>query len=297
MVCALVASSVVMLFRGGAALSTLPGTPASTNASDHLDADMFANKNDLFPFTTAAEPSKNAGIVNIACPSGKTIVLPREGILLERGQKRILWCPNAKVGTSTIFSTFAYLNGEHSVSNSDARADGRQTSIHNLVQSGREKKLCDAMPFSFTVMRNPWDRVRSAYLDKINRVIFVPNHTHATFQQFLHAISKSDPVSMNAHWKPVSQRCVTAGPNRFSYSKVYKMERNFEESIAEAFAHLDIPKVRTRAMMEKLGRQNVGKEDHTIEARVKAYKDPDARKIIEEIYHDDIEVGGYEFKL
>jgi hypothetical protein len=262
---------------------------------------MFANKNDLFPFTTAAEPSKNAGIVNIACPSGKTIVLPREGILLERGQKRILWCPNAKVGTSTVFSTFAYLVGKYSastgqaISNGEARADGRQTAIHEIVQSGHEKELCDAIPFSFTVMRNPWDRVRSAYLDKVNRVVFVPNHRHATFQQFLNAISKSDPVSMNAHWQPVSQRCVTAGPNRFSYSKVYKLEEHFEESLAEAFAHLDIPKERTRAAMEQIGRQNVGESDHTIESRLKAYTNPVARKIIQEVYHDDIEVGGYEF--
>jgi hypothetical protein len=292
MVCALVASTVVMLFRGGAALSV-----ASTNASQDFYVDMLASENDLTPFTTNGQSSEPSRIVRISCPSGKTIELPRDGILLEYGQRRILWCPNAKVGTSTIFNTFANLVRERSASYNNARVDGQQASIHKIVESGHETKLCDAIPFSFTVVRNPWDRVRSAYLDKINRVTFVPNHRNATFEQFLHAISDSDPVNMNAHWKPVSQRCVTAGPHRFSYSKVYKMEENFEESIAEAFAHLGIPKGRTRATIENIGRRNVGKEDHTIEARVNAYKDPDARKIIEEIYHDDIEVGGYEFKL
>jgi hypothetical protein len=289
MFCALIASSVVMLFRGGAALSVLLVNQAPTNASDSLNAIT------VFPFTTEAQPSETAGIVRIACPSGKTIVLPHDGVLLEHGQKRILWCPNAKVATSTVFSTFAHLVGENSVSNGEARADGQQTAIHKIVESGHEKKLCDAIPFSFTVVRNPWDRVLSAYLDKVNRVVFVPNHTHATFQQFLNAISRSDPVSMNAHWMPVSQRCVTAGPNRFSYSKVYKLEEHFEETLAEAFAHLGIPKERTRAAMEKVGRQNVGESDHTIESRLKAYTNLEARKIIREVYHDDIEVGGYEF--
>jgi len=297
MVCALVASSVVMLFRGGVALSSVPAADVSTNASQDYYVDMFANKNELMPFTNDVQSSETSGIVRISCPSGKTIVLPHGGILLEHGQKRILWCPNAKVGTSTIFNTFSYLVREHVALNRNARADGQHSSIHKIVQSGHEQKLCDAIPFSFTVMRNPWDRVRSAYLDKINRVAFVPNHRHATFQQFLQAVSKVDPASMNAHWQPVSQRCVTAGPNRFSYSKLYKIEEHFEESIAEAFAHLGIPKVRTRAAMDTVGRRNVGQADHTIEARVKVYEDPDARKIIEEIYHDDIEVGGYEFKL
>jgi hypothetical protein len=286
-----------MLLSGGAAISTLPVKDALTTASQDIYPDMLANTNDLMPFTTTAQSSETNGVMNISCPSGKTVLLPHDGILLEYGQRRILWCPNAKVGTSTIFNTFANLVRERSASYTDARADSQQAKISKLVHSGHERKLCDGIPFSFTVTRNPWDRVRSAYLDKVNRVVFVPDHGNATFQQFLHAISKENPVSMNAHWQPVSQRCLTAGPNRFSYSKVYKIEKNFEESIAEAFAHLDIPKVRTRAMMEKLGRQNVGKEDHTIEARVKAYKDPDARKIIEEIYHDDIEVSGYKFNL
>jgi hypothetical protein len=281
-----------MLFRGGAALSV-----ALTNASQDFYADMLASENDLMPFTTNGQSSEPSRIVSVSCPSGKTIRLPRDGILLENGQKRILWCPNAKVGTSTIFNTFANLVRERSASYNNARVDGQQTSIHKIVESGHEQKLCDAIPFSFTVVRNPWDRVRSAYLDKINRVIFVPNHKHATFDQFLDAISKADPVHMNAHWKPVSERCVTAGPNRFSYSKVYKMEEHFEDSIAEAFTHLGIPKGRTRATMEQIGRRNVGKEDHTIEARLNAYNNPDARRIIEEVYHDDIEVGGYEFRL
>jgi hypothetical protein len=295
MACALIASSVVMLFRGGMALSTVPVDHESTNTSQYF-YDMLEEQGYL-PFTTDANPSENSGIVNISCHSGETIMLPRDGVLLEHGHKRILWCPNAKVGTSTIFSTFAYLVGKHGRSNSEAREHGQQTAIHKIVQSGHEQKLCDAIPFSFTVIRNPWDRVRSAYLDKINRVIFVPHQKKATFEQFLRAISKVDPLSMNAHWRPISLRCVTAGPNRFSYSKVYKMEKHFDESIAEAFVHLGIPKERTRAAMKKLGQQNVGEADHTIEARMKAYKNSHSRKIIQDIYHDDIEVGGYEFKL
>jgi hypothetical protein len=292
MVGALIASSVVMLFRGGAALSSVPLEKQWTNASQFFTADMFS-----MPFENNVHPSETNRLVSIACPSGKTITLPSGGILLERGQKRILWCPNAKIATSTIFSTFAYLAGYNAASNGEARADGRQTSIKNIVQSGQGKKLCDAIPFSFTVMRNPWDRVRSAYLDKVNRVVFVPGHEKATFHQFLHAISKSNPSSMNAHWQPVSERCATAGPDRFHYTKMYKLEHHFENSLVEAFAHLGIPKKHIREAIEKVGQQNVGESDHTIKSRLKAYPSDNTRKIIREIYHDDIEVGGYEFSI
>jgi hypothetical protein len=294
MICAFMASSVVMLFRGGAALSSVAVDQVLTKASEDFYDDVFASGPGL-RFESGARPSNTAKLVSIACPSGKTIMLPGNGILLERGEKRILWCPNAKAGTSSVFRTFAYLAGEQAVTNGEARADGRQTSIRNIIQSGHEKKLCDRIPFSFIVMRNPWDRIRSAYLDKVNRVVFVPGHRHASFHQFLHAISKSSPAAMNAHWQPASHRCVTAGPNRFNYTKMYKLEEHFEESLAEAFAHLGITKRRTREAIKKLGRQNVGESDHTIESRLTAYKDPDTMKIMQEIYHDDIEGGGYEF--
>jgi len=254
------------------------------------DADMSH-----MPFSSEKKAKAHEGVVSIACPSGKAIVLPPNGVLFEHGQKRILWCPNAKVATSTIFSTFAWLQGTYSASNSRARADGKLTSIHNLVQSGQAKKLCDGLPFSFTVVRNPWDRVYSAYLDKINRVAFVPNHKNATFQQFLHAIPKFNPTVMNPHWQPASEHCVTAGPNRFRYSKVYKLEKHFEESIAEAFGHLGYSEERIRAAMANIGRQNVGKSEHTTASRLKAYETPEARQIIRDVYRDDIEVGSYEF--
>jgi len=295
MVCTWIASSLVMFFRGGAALSIVPAEDALPNASQNLFAEMFKHKNDLIPFTSNAVPNENGGIWTISCPSGE-MKLPRDGVILEHRKKKILWCPNAKVGTSTIFSTFAYLAGERSASNSEARSHGRQTTIHKLVRSGREKSLCGAIPFSFTVLRNPWDRVRSAYLDKINRVIFVPGFKNATFKKFLHAVSKTDPRSMNAHWTPVSTRCATTGPNRFEYSKVYKLEKHFGESLAEAFAHLGFSAARTREAMEKFGQQNVGREHHTVETRKKAYRDREMHHIIRDIYRDDIELGGYEFR-
>ena len=292
----MIASSVLMLFRGGAALSSVRVEKTSTNALQDFDTDMFANKSEpLLKFTTGARGGDKDKLVSIDCPSGKTVTFPHDAILLERGPKRILWCPNAKVGTSTIYTTFAHLLGEHPSSPGEARSDGQQTSILNLLQEGHMNKLCTGITFSFTVIRNPWDRIRSAYLDKINRVIFVPGHGDASFNQFLMAISKTDPATMNAHWQPISHRCVTTGPNRFHYSKVYKLEEHFEESLEEVFTHLDIAKSRTRAAIEKIGRKNVGNSDHTLESRWEAYSDPVTRKVIPEIYHDDIEFGRYKF--
>jgi hypothetical protein len=231
---------------------------------------------------------------HISCPRGKTVSVPHSGVVLEHKGYTALWCPNAKIGTSTIFAVIAKIFGTGTDSDLDARSAGKQSSVSSLVAKGKEQALCN-VHFSFTFQRNPWDRVRSAFLDKVNRVVFVPNKRNATFSDFLFAVGRSHPGSMNAHWMPVSTRCLTAGPEKYTYNKLYKIEEHFEESIVEALHRIHIDPHRTRQALKEVGRQNVGGSDHSIDARLNAYKDGTLRDIIQEIYRDDIQVGNYHF--
>eukprot|EP00927_Polykrikos_kofoidii_P062794 TRINITY_DN575_c0_g1_i4.p1 TRINITY_DN575_c0_g1~~TRINITY_DN575_c0_g1_i4.p1 ORF type:complete len:314 (+),score=49.43 TRINITY_DN575_c0_g1_i4:55-996(+) len=272
-------------------------SPSKFNESiDGFDNMWFWQAKDvIMPFENSnTDSNPEANVVHVACRDGKQVTVPRSTILLENDGKKALWCPNAKVGTSTVFSLIAELLGGGFVSNGDARGAGQQTTTQNLFDSGREQALCD-VDFSFTFLRNPWDRVRSAYLDKVNRVVFVPNKEHATFGDFLHAIDGSVPTAMNAHWMPISTRCATAGPNQFTYSKLYKLEDHFEASIVEAFTYIGIPAERSYEALDKVGRQNPGDSDHSLAARLDAYKSEDLRRIVFETYRDDIEVGKYRF--
>jgi len=306
----LVATSIVTFFPTSDGLASIRASDETAIVADELttfpptfnesmdsfdDTWLWQGKNVIMPFANGnIDSNPEANVVHVACPEGRTVTVPRSTILLEHDGKKALWCPNAKVGTSTVFSVIAELLGGGFVSDGEARGAGQQTTTHNLLDTGREQALCD-VDFSFTFLRNPWDRLRSAYLDKVNRVVFVPNNDHATFGEFLEAIDGSDPRGMNAHWMPISTRCATAGPNQFTYSKVYKLEDHFEASIAEAFTHIGIPEERSYQALDKVGRQNPGDSDHSLAARLDAYESEYSRRIISETYRDDIEVGGYCF--
>jgi hypothetical protein len=274
------------------------GLPVKTVTSETLVNSFFKSEtlvdSFLMPFENAHKGESGTGAVNISCPSGKIVAVPTSSVLLEHAGKKALWCPNAKVGTSTIYSVMASILSKGEVSNGDARSLGQQTSVNSLLATGRERALC-SVDFSFTFQRNPWDRVRSAFLDKINRVAFVPHKKHATFADFLYAIRRTDPRAMNAHWMPVSTRCLTAGPLEYKYSRLYKIEEHFEDSIVEAFSHIGISEAQSRRALNEVGQRNAGSSDHSIDARLKAYHSKTLADMVHEIYQDDIKVGHYHF--
>jgi hypothetical protein len=292
MVSVFVLASVAVLLPIGAAL-----TKSSSDEMSKMPREQAKDPlgNWVMPFEKARGKRENAtSAVLISCPHGKTVVVPQSGVLLEHKGYKALWCPNAKVGTSTVFSVIAKIFGKGTGSNRDARSAGEQLSVKSLIAKGKEQALC-SVDFSFTFQRNPWDRVRSAFFDKVNRVVFVPNKRNATFSDFLLAVRGSRSQSMNAHWMPVSTRCLTAGPDKYMYTNLYKIEEHFEESIVEALHRIHIDPHRTRQALKEVGRQNVGGSDHSIDARLNAYKDGTLRDIIQEIYRDDIQVGNYHF--
>lgn len=271
--------------------------PSATSKTDNIlsfvDGEIFAEMPIL---SHTVEPA-----VNVTC-GDKQVSFPGSAILLKHGRRKALWCPNAKVGTSTIFTLIdTLMKGANPKSAGHARKHGHGDSVSHIVKRGDEQELCN-VDFSFVFLRNPYDRLRSAYLDKINRVVHVPGHAHATFDEFVHAIHHIAPKQMNVHWKPISTRCLTKGETRytrFAYTKKYKIETHFEDSVVEAFSKIGYPTHKVRNVLATIGSRNQNPtENHTITGRRQFYKNVHGNvvNIIRKIYRDDFKVGGYTFE-
>ena len=73
--------------------------------------------------------------------------------------------------------------------------------------------LIDKNIFKFSFVRNPFDKVLSAYLNKIKNyagkekkeitdILGIDIHEEIGFDQFIYAIEKTTPYNMNPHWRP-----------------------------------------------------------------------------------------------
>lgn len=229
--------------------------------------------------------------------NNKTMEAPRGGYLLQRNGKSIFVCATAKAASSTIAIFIQSLvEGKHHSSPSDARKWIDRYELSTINRQGRIQELCD-VDFSLAVIRNPFDRVRSAFEDKVNRVTHVPGKHQATFADFLDALKQVPVSSMNGHWKPISIHCKT-GDSGYPYTKLYRVEDSLEASMLDAFKTLGYSEQAIKQFLTGSGEVNANTEDsHDLQARLEFYREQrsDARKIVHDLYYDDMKIGNYSF--
>ncbi len=157
-------------------------------------------------------------------------------MLVAAPQHGLIWCPNAKVGTTTWYEILRRRMMPHAKTmprcfptmcpdRSSFKGD------YPLVLPRRmpgNRILCDRRRFvTFTFVRNPWDRLASAYLSKIERgsrvrdkqainvqsqireLFGMPRTRHISFGHFVRWVVRQNTSTMNPHWKPHSERCDT----------------------------------------------------------------------------------------
>ena len=78
------------------------------------------------------------------------------------------------------------------------------------------RRLCRRPFLSATIVRNPWDRLISAFIDKVvimkfsNRSLANKNFTQSmSFKQFIHTVTSADTRN-NVHWEQMHTRCQPA---------------------------------------------------------------------------------------
>ena len=149
-----------------------------------------------------------------------------------------VWCPNAKVGTTTWYEILRRKLAPHvktmprcfpQACPDDAHFRGRYPLVTPVRMAGHGA-LCDRRRFvSFTFVRNPGSRLASAYLSKIARprgkalkdptalaiqvrirgLFGLAADARISFGQFVRWVVQQNSSTMNQHWRPHADRCDT----------------------------------------------------------------------------------------
>lgn len=131
--------------------------------------------------------------------------------------------------------------------------------------------------FKFCFVRNPWDRVVSCYSNKVIRKKLYPECWDKDFDYFVHYLTKQHLSTAEGHLR----RQVNSFPvNDIDY--IGKFE-NFKED----FDYIINQKLKLNKELVKI---NPSKHIHYTE-----YYNNKTRKIIDELYRSDIEIGNYKF--
>jgi len=166
---------------------------------------------------------------------------------------KLAWCPNAEAGTTSLYASVLFQMG--------TVQGGQRCYAHQDCTAGIQFGKNDAIARtimeapSFTVVRNPWDRLRSAYATKVRTMRIqlldgFPERSHTettpdnvpTFVQFADYVA--DHPDEDAYWQPHSRRCL-AGPDTaghaFHYDHVVKIEDGLFSQLRAVFALYGVP--------------------------------------------------------
>jgi hypothetical protein len=188
--------------------------------------------------TSTAEASPRSGALSEAECLEQLNSLPQAVVVLHEG---LIWCPTAKAGTTSMIEMInRRFNGNHvdlaRIFDAASRLVGKAAEACVPAGSMRReaKRLFCAQQnaLSFSIMRNPWERVVSMYVEKIvagqqrpelrERIVHdlgLPADAAdaISFPQFVLWLSETEPSSDDdLHIMPWSVRCGAVAPSNYS---------------------------------------------------------------------------------
>ena len=266
----------------------------------------------------------------------------------ERG---LIWCPNAKVGSTTMVGFLPLLiEPNASARPQTRRLVERGSLVHHGVALGRLRKnlqpadrhrvvfasemekaarqeLCTSgRAVTFTTVRSPWERMVSAYLDKvadgsggkggsvdvssIRRFLGMPADKPIPFAGLLEFVSKQPDKKINIHFMPMSFRCgvgmghylieshIDSGSLEDDVKLILRSLGESEDLVKEdhisSTENCGRSKLCTANLEAQIGPKATWIGNGTGEIARKLYKSrPDLAEIVRQRYADDAKLLGY----
>lgn len=134
--------------------------------------------------------------------------------------------------------------------------------------------------FRFTMVRNPYTRTLSAYLDKVERRALRHNR-ESSYGDFLRALKKGRYLYSNAHWAPQSALMLIPVEAFDFIGKVENLEQDLAEIKRRVCPDLALPVTSFKGNATDAG------------DKLRAYYDAERIALVRELYRDDFEVFGY----
>ena len=243
----------------------------------------------------------------------KTNTIPDDLILLDN---KLVWCKNAKAGSSSMYFSvlpFIFGNGVGCQWHKKCRCYGHNNcpfSAWRLFTGDNTTRQAVMRAPSFLIIRNPWDRLRSTYVDRILVKKMVPTKLRKklhpiSFVEFVEHIEKYPTADI--HWMPHSDRCLSVakdlGGKIFHYNHLVKIEDGLFEQVKKIFGWYGLPFPEDAApknVNNETRRKAHNKDEEMREFYLEAatQKNVSMEALVEKvgkIYHLDVGLGRYTF--
>ena len=140
---------------------------------------------------------------------------------------KLIFCPQFKVGTTEFMRLLRWLDGQDYNVHPHFQVENRPgnlTTLENFGQKAALQMMLDSAWIKLVVVRDPLDRLRSAYLDKIKGAakrsehsqqklahalnVRIPTLSNLSFAAFVRRVEAQMKKNVfNVHWSPQAQQC------------------------------------------------------------------------------------------